>query len=129
MMDQQIVRAAEVDQLAVIARQRFEAVIGRLDENLGLIAGAAQDALNAEHLVADRIAVAERREHLVDADHARLLASEGPVGSAASTSSAGGSSRRRRANQPGSRFMVRAGASFPSRPYMSRDFRSITGQS
>ena len=61
---------AGVDQLAVVARQRLEPVVGRLDEDVRLVARAAQDALDAEHLVADGVAVAERREHLVDAaDH------------------------------------------------------------
>ena len=66
MMEQQVVGMAGVDQLAVVARQRLEPRVGGLDEDLRLVAGAAQHALDAEHLVADRVAVAERREHLVD---------------------------------------------------------------
>ena len=75
MMEQQVVRVADVDELAVVARQRLEPAVGGLDEDLRLVAGRAQHALDAEHLVADRVAVAERREHLVDADHARFRAS------------------------------------------------------
>ena len=63
-------RVAEVDQLAIVARQRLEPVVGRLDENLRLVAGRAQHPLNPEHFVADGVAVTERREDLVDPDHA-----------------------------------------------------------
>src|SRR3954471_8084364 len=108
MVEQQVVRMADVDQLAIIAGLRLEAVVGGLDEDLGLVAGGAQHTLNTEDFVADGVAVAERCEHLVDADHARLRpaasydGTAGPVGSCASTSSAGGMSWRRRSNQPGS---------------------------
>ena len=118
---------AGVDELAVVARQRLEPVVGGLDEDLRLVAGGAQHALDAEHLVADRVAVAERRQHLVDPDHPRLPA--GPFGSFARTSWAAGRSWRRRSNQPGSGSAPGAGASFVSRSNMSRYFRSMTGQS
>ena len=118
---------AEVDQLAIVARLRLEAVIGGLDEDLRLVAGAAQHALDAEHFVADGVAVAERGEHLVDPDHPRLPA--GPFGSFARTSCAAGRSWRRRSNQPGSGSALGAAASFFSRSNISRYLRSITGQS
>ena len=54
-----------VDQLAIVARQILEARVGGLDEDVRSVAGGAQHLLDAEHLVADRVAVAERREHLV----------------------------------------------------------------
>ena len=72
MVEQQIVRMAVIHQLAKVAGQRLEAGVGGFDEDLGVVASRAQDPLNAEHLMADRIAVAERREHLMDADHARI---------------------------------------------------------
>src|SRR6185436_10909856 len=109
MVQQQVVGTARVDELTIIARQRLEAVVGRLDENLGLVSGAAEHPLNPQHLVADRVAIAERGQYLVDADHERLRARAagplsargwrsrsrtcaGPVGSAATTSPAGGRS-------------------------------------
>ena len=70
-MEQQVVGMADVDELAVVARQRLEPVVGGFDEDLRLVAGRAQHALDAEHLVADRVAVAERREHLVNAGSTR----------------------------------------------------------
>ena len=57
---------AGVDQLPIVARQRLESAIGSLDEDVRLVAGGAQHALDAEHLVADRIAVPERRQHLMN---------------------------------------------------------------
>ena len=66
-MDQHVVRRDRADHLAVVDGQVLEPRIGGLDEDLGLVAGGAQHALDAEHLVADGVAVAERREHLVDA--------------------------------------------------------------
>ena len=55
-----------VRQLAVIDREIFEARVGGLDEDLRLVAGGAQHALDAEHLVADGVAVAERGEDLMN---------------------------------------------------------------
>ena len=63
--------AIVADHLAVVDGQVLEPRIGGLDEDLRLVAGAAEHALDAEHLVADGVAVAERREHLVDARRAR----------------------------------------------------------
>src|SRR4051794_3560286 len=125
MVEQQVVGMAEVDELAVVARQRLEAMIGGLDEDLGLVAGAAQDALDAEHFVSDRVSVPERREHLVDPDHARRSAagarpSAGPVGSFATTSAAGGRSCLRRSNHPGSGSALFGAACFFSRSNRSR---------
>ena len=99
---QQIVRMAVVNQFAIVARQWFEARVGRFDKDLGLVAGCAQNPLNAEHLVADRVAVPERCEHLVDANHARLRSWSEAFGSRSSTSSAGARSLRRRSPLPGS---------------------------
>ena len=66
MMNQDVRRVALLDQVAIVPRQVFEARIGRLDEDVGLEAGAAQHALDAEHFVADGVAIAERGEHLMD---------------------------------------------------------------
>jgi hypothetical protein len=71
-MEQQVVRMAEVDELAKVARQRFEPRISGLHENLGVVAGGSQYPLDAEHLVADRVAIPQRGEHLVNSNHAHL---------------------------------------------------------
>ena len=124
---------AEVDQLAIVARQRLEPVVGGLDEDLRLVAGGAQDALDAEHLVADRVAVPERGEHLVNPDHAASLPRQGPspaIGSLARTSCGGRQILAAAIEPAGQRIDARgAGVSFFSRSNMSRYFRSITGQS
>ena len=88
MVQQQVVGPAAVNQLAVVPRQRFEPVVGGLDEDFRFVAGAPQHSLNAEHLVSNRVAIPERRQHLMDADHARFR----PFGSPATTSLAAGSS-------------------------------------
>ena len=71
MVDQDVVGMAGVGQIAIVLRQMLEPRIGGLDEDLRLVAGAAQHALDAQHFVADRIAVAEGREHLMDGDSHR----------------------------------------------------------
>src|SRR6185436_5277886 len=106
MVQQQVVGMAVVHQLAKVARQRLEARVGGFDEDLGFVAGAAQHPLNAEHLMADRVAVAERREHLVDANHARIRSWAEAFGSRSSTSWAGARSSRRRSLLPGSGSML-----------------------
>ena len=131
MVQQQVVGMAGVDQLAVVARQRLEPVVGGLDEDLRFVAGAAQHALDAEHLVADRVAVAERREHLVDrgsrrASRRRPARQPGERPPAAGRQILRGAGRTSRAAD---RSAGGAGGSFFSRSNMSRYFRSITGQS
>ena len=86
-----------------------------------LIAARHQgNGLDPEHLVADGVAVAERRQHLVDARragsgraHCRLaaarLATAGPDGTSARMPAAGRSVFLRLANQPG-RGSIAAGA-------------------
>ena len=69
MMQHQIVRVAEIDQFPVVAGQRLQPVVGGLDEDLRLVALRAQDALNSEGLMPDSVAVAERRQDLVNLDH------------------------------------------------------------
>ena len=69
----------------------------------------AERAADAEHLVADRVAVAERREDLMHARRGHHFTT-GPAGAASTTSRAGGSVRARRAKKPGS------GSMRPSRP-------------
>ena len=86
-MNQDVRRVALLDEVAIVARLIFEAGIGRLNENVGLEARAAEHALDAEHFVADGIAVAEGCEHLVDFRLCQF--STGPNGSSASTSLAG----------------------------------------
>src|SRR5688572_29830417 len=69
-MQQQVVAVAGVDELAIITGQRLEPLVSRLDEDIRFVSGAAKDALDAQDFMADRIAVSERGQHLVDADHA-----------------------------------------------------------
>ena len=56
---------AGVGQIAVVDGQVLEPRIGGLDEDLRLVSGGAQHALDAQHLVTDGVAVAEGREHLM----------------------------------------------------------------
>jgi hypothetical protein len=71
-MDEDVVRIAGVGQLAVVDGQILEARIGRLHEHIGLVTGRAKYPLNPEHLVADGVAVAERRQYLVDCYRHRI---------------------------------------------------------
>src|SRR5262245_26407206 len=109
-------------------------MVGGFDEDVRLVAGAAQHALDAEHLVADRVAVAERRQHLMDLHQARLRASwrgapltprAGPLGRLASTSRAGGTFSRRRSARPGSSTVAVGACVWRRRSSMSRYFRSM----
>ena len=99
MMDQDVRRVAFLDEVAVVARAIFEPRVGGLNEDVGLEAGAAERPLDAEHFVADGIAIAERRENLMNLRLDQF--NTGPDGSSASTSAAGRNVFRRRANQPG----------------------------
>src|SRR5678815_5973492 len=75
-MDQHVFRPDRAHHLAVVGGEVLEPAIGGLDEDLGLEAGVPEHAIDPEHLVANRVPVAERREHLVHASlaHAdRLL--------------------------------------------------------
>src|SRR6187401_842135 len=100
MVEQQVVRTARIDQIAVVVGQVLEPGVRRLDEGLRVVAGRAQDPLDAEHLVADGVAVAERGKHLVDGADAHGLTA--PAGMRSSTSSAAGTVRALRAKKPGS---------------------------
>jgi hypothetical protein len=68
-VDQQVVGVASIDEVAIVDRGRFEPRIGGLDEDLGLVAGAAKRSLDREDLVPDRVTVPERGEQLVDGSH------------------------------------------------------------
>ncbi len=129
-MNQDVRWVALQDEVAIVARPVFEARIGRLNENVGLEARATEHALDAEHFVADGIAVAEGCENLVDLRLCQF--STGPNGSSASTSLAGRSSFRRFANQPGSGSIPGVDAPLASssfnRARISRYFCSMTGQ-
>ena len=128
-MNEEIVRADEVrvDHFLVIDRQIFQPRVRCFHDDLGLVAGGAKRAADAEHLVADGVAVAERGEDLMDA---RLhgYRSTGPFGAAFTASAAGGRLLARRANQPGSGSIAVLAGSFFKRSNISRYFRSITGQ-
>ena len=77
-MNQQVVRADVGDRVAIIDRQIFEPRIGGLDDDLGLVAGGAERLGDAEDLVADGVAIAQRRKNLMDARLA-LSGADGPV--------------------------------------------------
>src|SRR4029078_1918035 len=100
MMEQQVVAMAEVDQLPVVARLRFESMIRGLDEDFRFVPGGPQHPLNAEDFVADGVAVSQRRKDLVKSDDP-FTRTAGPVGSFARTSCAAGRSCLRRSSQPG----------------------------
>ena len=102
-------RCAAVDQVAEVAREILEARVGRLDEDVGLVARGAEHALDAQHLVADGVAVAQGGQHLVDsratgagAHRRRSARRAGPAGSSRTTSCPARQTARRRANHPGS---------------------------
>src|SRR5262249_43091313 len=71
MVKQQSLGVAEVHQFAAIAGQRLERYVDSFDEEVGLMAVTPQPALNAENFVANRIAVPERSQDLMDPDHLR----------------------------------------------------------
>ena len=100
-MEQQVVGTARVQQIAIVVGQILEPRVGRLDEDLRIVAGRAQDALDAEHLVPDGVAVAERRQHLVDGTKAHRRTA--PGGTPASTSAAAGRLRARLREEAGQR--------------------------
>src|SRR5215216_2274366 len=128
-MDQDVRRIALLDQVPVIASLIFHSRIRSLNEDVRFEASAAEDALDAEHFMPDRIAVPERGEHLVDLRLSQF--STGPDGSSARMSLAGRSSLRHFANQPGSGSGARTSAPRASSSFncarMSRYFCSITG--
>src|SRR4029453_19363922 len=129
MMDQDVRHVALLDQVAIVAGLIFEARICGLNEDVRFETGRTQHALNAQHFVADGIAIAEGGQHLVNL--LLLQISTGPNGRSARTSFADRRSLRRLANQPGSGSMPlpwnpRASSSFTC-ARMSRYFCSITG--
>ncbi len=101
-VNQDVRRVALFEEIVIVRRQPFESWIRGLNENLRCKAGLSQRALYPEHLVTNRITIAERGEDLMNL---RRQFSTGPEGSSASTSAAGLRSRRRRARKPGSASM------------------------
>jgi hypothetical protein len=65
-VDQDVVGSADVDELAIVARQGLHDPIRRLDEDVRAEPRCSEHALNPEHLVPDGVAVPERRQDLVD---------------------------------------------------------------
>ncbi len=132
MVDQDVVCRDRADHVAIVDGEMLEPRIRGFDENLRHISGGAQRPLNAENFMADRIAIAERREDLVDVRPAsggthEACPTTAPAGIAASTLAAAGRSFFRRAIHPGSGSIVFVAVSFCSRSSISRYFRSITG--
>ena len=75
MVNQDVVGMAGVCQVAIVRGQVFEPGIRGLDEDLRLVSGIAQHALDAQHFVTDGVAVAQGREHLMNRDsHACVCA-------------------------------------------------------
>ena len=73
-MDEDVLGGEGADHVAIVDRHVLEAGVRGLDEDLGFVAGGAEHALDAEYLVADRVAVPERGEDLVNADSGRVHA-------------------------------------------------------
>ena len=125
-VDEQVVLADLVHHVAVVHRQVLEPRIGGFDDDLGLEAGGAQGAADAEDLVADRVAVAQRRENLVDARPVRaapVMPAPARAGTASTTRRAGGTRPRAAARtSPGSGSIAGAAGSRLSRSNMSRYF-------
>ena len=86
---------AGVGQVAIVQRQVLEPRIGGLDEDLRLVSGRAQHALDAQHLVTDGIAVAKGREHLMDGEAPCVSAAPPPPPPAAAGARRFGRRRRR----------------------------------
>ena len=130
MMNEEIVGVDLVHHVAVVDGEILEARVGGLDDDLGSKPGTAKHALNAEHLVADGVTVAERGEDLMDAGRRESRAAvtehrtapRGRHDLLGRTFGSGAGGRTSRAAAPcggaGSRF---------SRSNISRYFRSITG--
>src|SRR6187455_1323908 len=99
-MEQQIPRTAGVEEIAIVVGQVLEPRIGGLDEDFRIVARRTEDALDAQHLVADGITIAEGRQDLVHRPepHRRTA----PAGTLSRTSAAAGSVRARLAKKPGS---------------------------
>ena len=66
-MNQEVGGGDGADELPVVDRLVLEPRVGGFDENLGIVARRPEHPLDAEDLVSDRIAVAERGQDLVDA--------------------------------------------------------------
>ena len=128
-MEQQIARTAGVEEIAIVVGQILEPGIGGLDEDFRIVARRAEDALNAQHLVADGIAIAEGRQDLVHRPPERHRRTA-PAGTLSRTSVAAGSVRARLAKKPGSGVITGCSAfgSRPRRSNVSRYVRSMTGQ-
>src|SRR4029453_16235964 len=97
--EKQVFGVARVQEITIVVGQVLEPRLGRLHEDLRIVAGGAQHALNPENLVSDGVAVAERRQDLVDGPEAHRRTA--PVGTPASTSMAAASVRARLATMPG----------------------------
>src|SRR5688500_6693918 len=65
-MDQDVVRVARILQFRIMPGQVLDPRFRGLNKNLRLVTGLAQHALDTKHLVTDGIAIAKRRQHLMD---------------------------------------------------------------
>ena len=70
-MNQDVVGMRCIDQVTVVAGQRLETGLCRFHENLRLVAGRPQRRLDPEHLIADRVAIAQCGQHLMHRRTAR----------------------------------------------------------
>src|ERR1041384_7115785 len=110
-MNQHVVFIEIDERIAIVDRQMLQPWIRGLDDDAGFESGSCQHALDAEHFVADGVAISERRQDLMNAPHQRTT---GPTGNVASTSSAAGILRRRRARNPGKGSSVGSGSRLQS---------------
>src|SRR5262245_66176607 len=115
MVNEQIVLADLVNDLAIVDGQILEARICGLDDDLRLESGASQRTVDAEDLVADGVAIAQRGQDLMNTRSASGGAaheSTGPLLIAETTFLPGRSVLRRCANQPGNGSSAGTGSRF-----------------
>ena len=81
-------------EIPIVLRQVLEPRVGCLYEDVGLVAGAAQHALDAQHFMPDRVAVTKGCENLMNRNcpgrlrHLRPVARLARAAAAAGTTSA-----------------------------------------
>ena len=65
MVDEKGLRVRVIEQISIVVRQIFNLRVHGLDIDPGVVPGTSQYVLDAEHLVTDGVAIAQRREDLV----------------------------------------------------------------
>jgi hypothetical protein len=68
-MNEQIVVADHLYRITIVDGEMRQPRVRGFDDDVGLEPGLAEDPLNSEHFVTDGVAVSERRQDLMNADH------------------------------------------------------------